>query len=95
MWTLTGFADEISPELDEQLETLAEESMRYMELRGVWNTNVLDLTDGELRKVRSAVSGRGVGISSIGSPIGKGPITDPFGPHLVRFRRALHVADLM
>lgn len=95
MWTLTGFADEISPELDEQLETLAEESMRYMELRGVWNTNVLDLSDGELRKVRSAVSGRGVGISSIGSPIGKVPVTDPFGPHLVRFRRALHVADLM
>ncbi|CAA9433299.1 FIG00468870: hypothetical protein [uncultured Rubrobacteraceae bacterium] len=95
MWTLTGFADEISPELDEQLETLAEESMRYMELRSVWNTNVLDLTDGELRKVRSAASGRGVGISSIGSPIGKVPITDPFGPHLIRFRRALHVADLM
>ena len=48
MWTLTGFADEISPELDEQLDTLAQESMRSMELRSVWNTNVLDLTDEEL-----------------------------------------------
>jgi sugar phosphate isomerase/epimerase len=95
VWTLTGFADEISPELDEQLDTLAQESMRSMELRSVWNTNVLDLTDEELRKVRSAVTGRGLSISSIGSPIGKIPITDPFGPHLIRFRRALQAADVM
>ena len=95
MWTLTGFADEISPELDEQLDTLAQVSMRSMELRSVWNTNVLDLTDEELRKVRSAVTGRGLSISSIGSPIGKIPITDPFGPHLLRFRRALQAADVM
>jgi sugar phosphate isomerase/epimerase len=95
VWTLTGFADEISPELDEQLDTLAEESMRYMELRSVWDTNVLDLTDEELENVRSATSERGIGISSIGSPIGKVPITDPFGPHLKRFRRALHAARIM
>ena len=57
MWTLTGFADEISPELEEQLETLAQESMGYMELRSVWNTNVLDLTDDELDRVKSATAG--------------------------------------
>ena len=95
MWTLTGFADEISTDLDEQLDTLVMESIRHMELRSVWNTNVLDLTDDELRKVESATSDRGVGVSSIGSPIGKVPITDPFGPHLQRFGRALHAADVM
>ena len=61
MWTLTGFADEISPELDEQLETLAEESISYMELRSVWNTNVLDLTDDELDRVKSAAAERASG----------------------------------
>jgi sugar phosphate isomerase/epimerase len=95
VWTLTGFADEISPELEEQLDTLAEESIRYMELRSVWNTNVLDLTDDELERVESAAAEREIGISSIGSPIGKAPITDPFGPHLQRFRRALHAAEVM
>src|SRR5215213_1682582 len=95
MWTLTGFADEISPDLDKQLETLAQESMRYMELRSVWNTNVLDLTDAELERVRVRTAERGIGISSIGSPIGKVPVTDPFGPHLERFRRALRTADVM
>ena len=95
MWTLTGFADEISPELDEQLDTLAEESISYLELRSVWNTNVLDLTDEQLERVRSAAAERGIGISSIGSPIGKVPVTDSFGPQLKRFRRALHAADIM
>jgi sugar phosphate isomerase/epimerase len=95
VWTLTGFADEISPELDEQLDTLAQESMRFMELRSVWNTNILDLTDAELERIRSATAERHIGISSIGSPIGKVPITDTFGPHQERFRRALHVAAVM
>ena len=95
MWTLTGFADEISPDLDEQLDTLAQQSMKYMEVRSVWDTNVLDLTDDELRRVRAACAERGVGISSIGSPIGKVTVTEPFGSHLQRFRRALHAADIM
>ena len=95
MWTLTGFADEISPELEEQLETLAQESMGYMELRSVWNTNVLDLTDDELDRVKSATAERGIRISSVGSPIGKVPVTEPFGPHLERFGRAMRVADVM
>jgi sugar phosphate isomerase/epimerase len=95
VWTLTGFADEISPDLDEQLNMLTEDSISYMELRSVWNTNVLDLTDEELKKVASAATERGIGISSIGSPIGKAPVTDPFGPHLERFCRALRAADVM
>ena len=95
MWTLTGFADEISPELGEQLDTLAKQSINYMEVRSVRETNVLDLTDGELGRVKSAAEERGIGISSIGSPIGKVPITNPFGPHLERFRRALHAAEVM
>ena len=92
MWTLTGFADEISPELDEQLDTLTGQSIRFVELRSVWNKNVLDLTDDEIRKVGAAMSERGIGVSSIGSPIGKVPINEDFAPHLERFRRALHVA---
>ena len=53
---MTGFADEISPELEEQLETLGEESISYMELRSAWNTNVLDLSDDELHRVKSATA---------------------------------------
>jgi sugar phosphate isomerase/epimerase len=92
MWTLTGFADEISPDMDEQLATLAQESIRYLELRGVWGTNVLKLTDDELGRVQSTLGQAGVRVSSIGSPIGKIGIADDFAPHLEDFKRALHAA---
>ena len=95
MWTLTGFADEISPDLDEQLDTLTKESIRHLELRSVWNTNVLDLTDDELKRVKTAASERGIGVSSIASPIGKIPISEDFAPHLQKFRRALRAAEIM
>lgn len=92
MWTLTGFADEISADLDVQLDTLAAEGMRYLELRGVWGKNVLKLSDDELARVKAALRARGVGVSSIGSPIGKIGIADDFAPHLAAFQRAITVA---
>jgi sugar phosphate isomerase/epimerase len=95
VWTLTGFADEISPNLEDQLDTLEAESMRFMELRSVHNKNVLDLTDEELKSIKAATSERGIGVSSIGSPIGKVSITDPFDPHMERFRRALQAAHTL
>ncbi len=95
MWKLTGFADEISPDLDEQLATLAAEGMRYLEFRGVWGKNVLKLSDDELARVRAGLARAGVDVSSIGSPIGKIAITDDFAPHLAAFERALHVARVL
>lgn len=92
MWTLSGFADEISPDLEEQCATLSAESMRFLEFRGVWNKNVLDLTDEELSRVAAALKNHGIGVSSIGSPIGKISITDDFEPHRERFARALDIA---
>jgi sugar phosphate isomerase/epimerase len=95
MWTLSAFADEISPDLDQQLETLTGESIRYLEFRGVWSKNVLDLTDAEIATVKAALAARGVGVSSIGSPIGKIPIAGDFAPHLARFQRAIQVAHAL
>ena len=95
MWTLTGFADEISPDLDEQLATLAAEEMRYLEFRAAWGKNVLKLDDDELGRVREGLGRAGVKVSSIGSPIGKIKVTDDFAPHLEDFRRALRVARLL
>lgn len=92
MWTLTGFADEISPDLDEQVETLRAENMRWLELRGVWDTNVLDLTDEQVERTRQTLAEAGIGVSSIGSPIGKIDIEDDFAPHLERFHRAIELA---
>jgi len=95
MFKLSGFGDEISPELEEQLETMEEAGVRLLELRGVWGKNVLDLTDEELARIREALDERGFSVSSIGSPIGKVKITDDFSAHLERFQRAIQVAKFM
>jgi sugar phosphate isomerase/epimerase len=92
MWTLTGFADEISPDVDEQIRTLSREDMRWLELRGAWGKNVLDLSDDELAAFKLTIDSAGIRVSSIGSPIGKIPVTDPFPPHVLRFRRAIEIA---
>lgn len=92
MITLTGFADEISPDLEIQLDVLASEGISHLELRGVWGKNVLQLTDEEAARVKERLDARGFRVSSIGSPIGKIQITDDFEPHLNDFRRAIELA---
>jgi sugar phosphate isomerase/epimerase len=90
--TLTGFADEISSDLEEQLDTLASEGIAHLEFRGVWGKNVLKLTDEEAAQVKARFQERGFRVSSIGSPIGKIKITDDFAPHLADFERAIEMA---
>ncbi|MHB0859291.1 MAG: sugar phosphate isomerase/epimerase family protein [Anaerolineae bacterium] len=95
MFTLTGFADEISDELDVQLEVLERLDIHYLELRGVWGKNVLALDDAQVERVKNVLDRRGMRVSAIGSPIGKIGIDDPFEPHLEAFRRALELARVL
>ena len=89
---LSGFADEISPDPQAQLATLASESISYLELRSAWSVNVADFTGQQLAAFRAAVNAAEVGVSAIGSPIGKIPVDAPFGPELDRMRRVAEVA---
>ena len=90
---LSGFADEISPDLDEQLAVLAAESISHLELRSVWSTNVADLDDAQVAGFRRQLEDSGVQVSAIGSPIGKIDIDAPFEPELERLRRVAEIAD--
>jgi sugar phosphate isomerase/epimerase len=89
--TLSGFADEISPEPAEQLAVLAEENITHLELRSAWSVNVADLGDAELARLGKMLDDAGVRVSAIGSPIGKIAIDAPLEPELHRLRR---VADV-
>jgi len=93
MFVLSGFADEISPELHVQLDVLNRLGINYLELRGVWGKNVLALSDEEVRTIKGELDRRGIKVSAIGSPIGKIRIDDPFEPHLQAFQRALELAE--
>ncbi|HLI07628.1 MAG TPA: sugar phosphate isomerase/epimerase family protein [Ktedonobacteraceae bacterium] len=91
---LSAFADEISPDLDEQIAVLERENIHFLDLRGVWNTNVLDLSDAQVRQVKQTLDTQGIGVAAIGSPIGKVPVNSPFDEHLRRFERAIELARI-
>lgn len=90
-FTLSGFADEISPDLERQIEVLQRLGMSYMEIRGVEKRGVDTYPAQEVRQFKKRLDEAGIKVSSLASPIGKIEITDDFSGHLEHFK---HVADL-
>jgi 3-dehydroshikimate dehydratase len=94
MFILSAFADEISPDPQEQVDVLRRCGVRHIELRSIHKTNVLDLTDLQVQEFKSLLDRHGFGLSAIGSPIGKVKIDQPFEPHRKRFERALELCKV-
>jgi len=92
MIRLSAFADEISPDLDEQLAALRSENIHFLDLRSAWGINVLDLTDAQVTRIKETLAAHGIGVAAIGSPIGKVSIDKPFDEHWQRFERAMALA---
>jgi len=94
MFTLSAFADEISPDPQQQIDVLKSCGVRHNEFRSILKTNVLDLTDLQIAEFKSLLQKHGFRLSAIGSPIGKVKIDEPFEPHLERFRRAIELSKV-
>jgi sugar phosphate isomerase/epimerase len=90
---ISGFADEIADDLDEQLDELDAEGIDCLDLRNVWGESVLDLSEERLTDLETTLDERGFTVTSIGSPVGKIGVEEPFEPHMERLDRALERAD--
>lgn len=88
---LSGFSDEIGPELDYQLETIREFGLSHIELRAADGVNVSDFSPEKVKEVKNKLAGAGVSVSSIGSPIGKIGVEEDFAPHLDKLKRTLEI----
>ena len=77
---LSGFSDEIAPELDLQLAAIREWGLSHIELRAADGVNCLDFSPEKGKEVKNKLAGAGVSVSSIGSPIGKIGIEEDFAP---------------
>ena len=92
---LSAFSDEADSALDVQLAALKRCRISMMEIRGVNGKNVSELTDAEARETAARLKDAGVSLSAMGSPYGKYPADEPFGPHLDEFRRGLELCGIL
>src|SRR5437016_9288696 len=94
MFTLSAFADEIDPDPQKQIDVLKHCGIKHIELRSIFKTNVLDLTDLQVSELKSLLDRHGFRLSAIGSPIGKVKLDQPFEPNLKRFDRAIELCKV-
>lgn len=92
---LTGFADEIAPELDIQMQVLEKLNMNHIEMRGVEGRSFVEYTEAEAREIKKRLDDRGFSLSAIGSTIGKIRISEKFEPHMELFRHTVELAHIM
>ncbi len=51
-FTLSAFGDEIAADLAEQLDVMQQEGIPALEFRAAWGTNILDLSDDQVRQAK-------------------------------------------
>lgn len=94
-FVLSAFADEAGASLATQINALKRNNIGYIEPRHVDGKNVSYMSEEELKALKKSLDEARVKVSSLGSPIGKYPITDPFEPHMESFRSALLAAQIL
>jgi len=92
---LSGFADEIAPDLTTQLESIKKLGIHYIEMRGVDGNNLIYHSDTKVKEIKVRLDAAGVKLSALGSPLGKIGIDDPFEPYFEEFKRAVEIAHTM
>lgn len=92
---ITGFADEISPDFQVQLEEVTRLGIAYIEIRGVNGKNISDHTIEEVKAIKEQMDTKQIGVSAIGSPIGKINIKDDFPEHFGKFKHTIEIAKLL
>jgi len=92
---LSAFADEIAPELDTQIRVLQQENIGYLELRSVDEVNIADFTVERAKNTAAQLADSGIGVSALGSPLGKTDITASFDAQPDRLRRLIDLAHVL
>ena len=96
MIKLCAFADEYDKKLDEQIKGLVSNDIRLIELRNIDGKNVADITDEEGLRCYEKLKEAGVGVWSLGSPLGKVDIDCDFDDYKEKkVRRLCRIAQLV
>ena len=90
-----ALSDEIAPDLDAALATMAAAGIVEVELRTVLGKNILELTDEEVARCRAIIGARDLRVSGLASPVGKSELERPAEYEDGRLRRALEIAGAL
>lgn len=92
-FVFSAFADEITSDFNGQLEALERLGIPLLELRGVDGQNFTLLDDRQIDEVHKKLFAHKIGLSALGSPIGKITTSDDFDAHLRLFERIMDIGE--
>ena len=95
---ISGFADEIDPQLDKQLEVVKNLGIEYICFRAADGKGVAEYTVDEVaQSVKPRLDAAGVKVSSLGSPIGKIDIDDDdaYAKQLAQLEELCKICNLL
>ncbi len=95
MAILSAFADEISPDLDVQMEVCASHGINHIDVRAIDGTNVSKFTVEQATEYAKRMSDNGFKTACLGSPLGKIRIDQDLPDHLELTRRCCEIAHAM
>lgn len=94
-WLLSGFGDEIDDDPIVQIAVLQALGANHIEVRSAWGTNIVDLSDEQLARLKDLLTEKDMKVSAIASPIGKVDVSLPVDHEVERLRRAVNAANVL
>ncbi|QOV20429.1 sugar phosphate isomerase/epimerase [Blautia liquoris] len=91
---LTGFTDELADSFDEQITGAKKNGLTHIEIRAIDGKNIADCSKHEIEKAKQKLDTAGIKVSTIGSPIGKIDIKEPFEKHFNQYQKMVEYAKL-
>ena len=82
---LSGFGDEIAEDFTTQLQEMRKMDLNFIALRNLWGVNILNLSAAQAKRARDLLREYGMGVSEIGSPLGKVLITSSWKKEWQRY----------
>lgn len=92
---ISCFADEIDDSVDKQIALLKDLGITWVEFRSGDGKSIADYIEEEAKALKEKLDANGIGVSAVGSPIGKISITDDFAPHLEKFKHVAKLAKIL
>lgn len=92
---LSAFADEYADGFAEQISAMRDFGITHMELRHADKKNVSVLTESEVKELKNMLDAGGIGVSAIGSPLGKITLDGDMDAHLETAHRVFETANTL